>query len=98
MQIHEELLHVAIEAALAHLVRAHLDEGVVTTLHLHGQPERAERPGESTHPRCTRRRCEPEFAEKGIRNPQYGIRRDVCAMKVLHVSTWCPSRRGRPAS
>ena len=56
VQPREEVLHSAVEAALSLRGRLRLDERVVTTLHLHGELERAGSPGSPTVPSNVRAR------------------------------------------
>src|SRR5215218_7369413 len=84
MEVDEELLDVAVHAALPHLVGGDLDEGVVTTLRPHDELEGAQRSGERAR---AHRGGDERHAERGeelVRDDEDVRGRRVAAIEVAH--------------
>jgi hypothetical protein len=83
MKSHEEPLHIAIHAALAHLIRFGLDEGVVTTFGFDRKLECAE--WTRVCARFWRRRL---LRETNVREELIGRREDVgqCQLATIEMS------------
>src|SRR5690349_2574051 len=98
MQLDEEPLHVAVEAALADLVGDRLDERVVPSLRARAELERAERPAEGARASGGRDGGQAELGEEAVRLDEDVGGRRVTAKEVTHLRECLPAPEARPAS
>lgn len=85
MQLDEESLRVAVQAALAHLVGLNLDEGAVATLRLRRKLQCSERPGEGAGARGVCRALERKRREEIIRDAQNIGGGELCSEEMAHA-------------
>src|SRR5690606_17488469 len=92
VEAHEELLHVPVQAALAHLVRLRLHEGVVPALGLHEQRQAAKLAGEAAGACLTSGAGHTQRGEEAVRDREHLVRRQLRSMEMLHVRRFITAR------
>src|SRR5262249_47561161 len=99
MNLHEELLHVAIESALTHLVGLDLDEGVVAALRSRRELHRAQGTRIGSRPRRGHLLRDTNRGKEFIGDRERVSRRNVAAVEMSHrrIESRCgtESRSGR---
>src|SRR5579872_5725139 len=81
---HEELLHVPIHPALAHLISLDFDEGVMPALRAHAKTRRSQRARESPRSRFRLRLRETDAREEVVGRGEHLRRRSMTAIEVPH--------------
>ena len=85
MQLDEEALCVAVETALAHLVRVDFDERVVTAFLLHRKLKRSQLSGERSRSCRVRGPVERKRREEFVGDPEDIDRSHLTTKKMPHV-------------
>src|SRR5688572_11843204 len=87
MQLHEEPLPVAVEAALTHLIRGDLHERVVSALLLHRQLQRTEQPRILTGARGVRGTLERKLWKEVVSDFQHVRWLELSSIEMTHRAT-----------
>ena len=85
VQLDEEFLGVAIEAAFAHLVGRDLDEGVVAAFLAHAQLKRAQVSTKRTLARGVTRALHLDLGKEFVRYPEHFCWDELCSKEMTHV-------------
>src|ERR1043166_4650488 len=90
MQRDEELLHVAVQPALTHLIGRDVDEGVMPALGLDDEPQRAQRSAERARARLRRRARQTDRRKEPVRGRDHVGGRELATIEVPHQRMLSP--------